>query len=116
MASSPIAAAWPGYRYQVGEFGLGPVDGCLVSGEDQWPNGWFGQVEGNLPSVGVEHAGKRSCGMQVPGEQAADGGNPLGFRFADLGAFGGIDVHQVMELVSVPAGFLKQVSVGQGFE
>ena len=39
-----------------------------------------------------------------------------GFWFAGLGAFGGVDADQVMELVPVPPGFLKQVPAGQGSE
>ena len=39
---------------------------------------------------------------------------PLRFWFADLGAFGGVNTHKVMELVPVPAALLKQVPAGQG--
>ena len=38
------------------------------------------------------------------------------FWFAGLGAFGGVDADQVMELVPVPPGFLQQVPAGQGPE
>ena len=69
-----------------------------------------------MQAVRVHGAGIRIRGVQVPGEQAADGSCPLGFWFADLGAFGGVNPHQVMEPVPVPAGFLKQVPAGQGCE
>lgn len=69
-----------------------------------------------MPVVGIEDTGKRIRGMQVPGEQAADCGLTVGFWFAVVGAFGGVEAYRVMELVAVSPGLLEQVPAGQGPE
>jgi hypothetical protein len=54
--------------------------------------------------------------VQVPGEQAIGGGLLLRLGFFSASAFGGVDADEVMELVLIPSGFLKQVPAGQGLQ
>src|SRR5271165_5612750 len=98
---------------QVREFALGPVPRLPVGREDWRPRRRRWQAEGQMLVVGVEDAPECIRCMQVPGKQAADGGRLARLRFAGLGAFGGVDADQVMELVPFPSGFLEQVPAGQ---